>query len=515
MQVTPSIPRSTTWEILEKSRNTAAVATLTTGLGSACAELRHRSLQCLVARKEDKARRAIVLNWERYDQRDQDWLRKEPQQFSQTASELLAHGSSAEKHAALAAIGSLDLADSIATVLEIATTPRHALHVKATECLFDMCVRWGQQARIGKDVPSIRTTMLERLNACLASFRQHKNQNLVEAWLCLVHWEDSVQRGMISDPRQDAYRSVLKQLANSQRTPILQLLGGYLWRATTPKSVLGILVERSEPELAIEIAKLTDANTLPMALKRLGTMPPLASLENLDIQTLPVSFDVQRKLWLMQAASLNDLPRVLDGAIRLSKLGTSDARQTAAEMLRRCRRPEIETLVPAIQASTVNSGEELCLADLMVEIAGWLNSPSQLLMKAATEFLSDFTLEKLLEQVRHWPSQMCRAMAAIVSLTDENFAERLSLELQCPAPKRRLAALQVTEMLGCADAVSEWLMPLLEDSRLDVRVKVIDLLSALGHESLETLIPQLLQDASTDIQDAANRAVRRQARHKN
>ena len=90
--------------------------------------------------------------------------------------------------------------------------------------------------------------------------------------------------------------------------------------------------------------------------------------------------------------------------------------------------------------------------------------------------------------------------------------DRLTRELQSPAPRRRLAALQVTQLLECADQVSQSLMPLLDDPRLEVRVRTIDLLGALGHEALEYLIPELLSDANTDIQDAANRALRRMKR---
>jgi HEAT repeat protein len=105
-------------------------------------------------------------------------------------------------------------------------------------------------------------------------------------------------------------------------------------------------------------------------------------------------------------------------------------------------------------------------------------------------------------------------MASIVKLVEKDVTESLTRELQSPAPRRRLAALQATQLLGCADDVSQILLPLLNDPRLEVRVRTIDLLGALGHESLETLIPELLQDASTDIQDAANRAVRRIQRAK-
>jgi hypothetical protein len=510
----PSVPRSTTWEILQKSRNIAAVATLSSGLASSSAEIRRLSIKALLGRNEEPARRAILLNWEKLDEQDIALLRNEAKQFVGAVTSLLAKGSLSEKKSALAAISGLDLVQAIDSLIELAINPRHALSGSATDCLLEMCERWGQKARAGKDVPSIRTPMLEKLHYKLALFHEHKSLAVIDAWLSLVHWDDSLQRGILSDPSQDVYRSIVKQLSQSQRAPLLQLLGGYLWRSTTPKSITTTLVERSEPTLAQAIASLLDEQTLPTALKRLRQLPPLKCLADLDIPSLQVSFDVQKKLWLMFAASSDDLPRILMGAIRISKIGTADGRNAAAEMLRRCRKPDLNTLVPAMQASMMDSGREGCLSDLMLAIAAWLESPSVVLNKAAREFLADFSLKNLLEHVRHWPTQMCKAMASIVVLTERNIDEVLSTELQSPAPKRRLAALQVTEMLGCTDSVSRWLMPLLDDSRLDVRVRVIDLLSALGHESLETLIPELLQDANTDIQDAANRAVRRLSRRK-
>ncbi len=505
----PSVPRSTTWEILQKSRNLAAVATLSTGLASPHAEIRRLSVKALLARGEEPARRAILLNWDKLDESDIALVRSESKQFVNAATSLLAKGSLSEKKSALAAITGLDLVQAIDSLLELAVNTRHALCGGATDCLQEICERWGQKARTGKDVPSVRTQMLERLHYKLALFHEHKSLAVVDAWLSLVHWDDSLQRGILSDPSHDVYRSIVQRLTQSEREPLLQLLGGYLWRSTTPKSITTTLVERPEPALAQAIATLLDAQTLPTALKRLRQLPPLQCLANLDIPGLQVGFDIQKKLWLMFAASSDDLPRILRGAIRLSKLGTADGRNGAAEMLRCCRKPDLATWVPAMQASMMHTGREGCLSDLMQEIAGWLESPSVVLKKAAREFLTDFSLKHLLDYVRQWPTQMCKAMASIVVLTERKIDEVLSLELQSPAPKRRLAALQVTEMLGCTDSVSRWLMPLLDDARLDVRVRVIDLLSALGHESLETLIPELLQDASTDIQDAANRAVRR------
>jgi len=505
-----SIPRSTTWETLHTSRNEAAIVTLMTGLESSLDEVRHKCVKALVARPEESACRAVISGWDHYEEADLEFLRGKAQHFVECCTQMLSGGTLSEKRAALAAIADLDLGDAMSVLLELVVDPRHALSSQATKCLHSMCDRWGQLARDGKDVPSVRSRMLEKLHSQIVMFFEHKNTNIIDAWLSLAHWDDSAQRGLISDPRLDAYRSVLKRLSESDHPAILQLLGGYLGRTATPKRVLEIVTERVNPELAIEIARLHDASTLQGVLRHLKQLPPLACLRDVPDQELP--FDVEKRLWLMLAASSDDLTPVLRGAVRLSRVGTSEARKAAAEVLHHVRETGLEMLVPELQAAAVGPEGQECLGSLIHEITDWLASPSVVLQKAARHFLREFTLDNLLEQVRHWPTQMCKAMAEIVKVVDTDVSDTLSRQLQSPAPKRRLAALQATQLLECADQVSDVLMPLMEDPRLEVRVRVIDLLSALGFEPLEEIIPELLNDASSDIQDAADRAVRRMRR---
>ncbi len=515
MSVTSIIPRSTTWDVLQNSRNQAAIATLASGLKSEVPELRHLCLKSLLAKAEDAARYAIILNWENYDETDRRLLRTRPARFAETAKLLLTTGTLAERRMALAAVSDLDLNDSIDVVLKIAVDRTNALGLQATECLTKMCERWGNKARNGKDVPTIRGRMLERLSAQLAVFHEHKNAKLVDAWLCLAHWDDSLQRSLIADSRHGAYRTLMQRLRESQHPSVIQLLGGYLVRTATPANVLAILTERTEPSVAVEIAKRLETHTIHGAVKRLQQLAPLQCLKHIEDELKPVNVEIERRLWLMVSASTDDLGQVLRGALKLSKLGTKEARQTAADMLRNCKHPDLDQLVAAIQTATSDIAEnDHCVGSLTKQISQWLNSPSMVLRKAAQYFLQDFTVDNLLDQIRHWPTPMCQAMAQIVVLVEPDVTERLTHELQSPAPRRRLAALQATQLLSCVDQVSKALMLLLEDPRLDVRVRTIDLLGALGHESLEHLIPRLLADASTDIQDAAGRAVRRLNRRK-
>ena len=528
------IPRNKTWEVLQNSRNLAAIKTLTAGLDSDSSDMRQQCLKHLLSRREKVAREEIILKWDCYNSDEVELLRASAKLFDEIAKNLLETGDLSQKRAALSAISDLDLNDAIDVILNIIVERRHPLASQAKDCLLDMCQRWGQIARTKRDVPSIRGQMLEKLYSKLVTFHEHRNPDIVDAWLRLVHWDDSRQRGLIADPRQDVYRVVIDRLRKSQDPSHLQLLAGYLCRQATPKSVQGILAERDEPELAIAIAKLTEEHALAGVLKHLKRSAPLVCLESWHVDQHPVSSELERRLWLMLACSSENTTRILQSALQLACSGTSDSRAIAAEMIQRCRKPALDELVPAIQVSEleVETKREaqsavvvsdrdvaktpdfgsMSIGELVVEITKWLDSPSALLQSAAGDFLKNFSLQSLLEQVRVWPSQMCRSMARIVKQIEKKPAELLSQEFSSPAPKRRLAALQVTELLDCADEVSQWLLPLLEDERLEIRVKTIDVLTALGHEEIEQRIPELLDDANTDVQDAAARAQRRFAR---
>ena len=130
-----TIPRSTTWEALQKSSNLAAVITLATGLSSTNAELRHLCLQSLLARNEEAARREIVLNWEHYDEKNKGLLLSKRMQLGELTKSLLIGGSLSEKKLALAAIAALDIHDALEQILEleISDADRASLHKSAEE----------------------------------------------------------------------------------------------------------------------------------------------------------------------------------------------------------------------------------------------------------------------------------------------------------------------------------------------------------------------------------------------
>lgn len=513
------VPCQITWEALEKSRNQAALSLLAAGLESPSVDVRMRCLKLLLNRPEVHARKTILLAWEKFTETEVDFIRRNTLHFQSAALDLLDHGSLAEQRLVLMAISQLQLPGCSAAVLKIVVDPLHALQPLASECLLAICIEWGKRARADKDVPSVRSPILETVYTSLLDFPKHNCHQVVDAWLALVHWDDSLQRGLISDPGHVAFLAVIERLSAVPSNPgqyrhLLKLLAGYLLRATAPKSIQTLVCEKEDPQLAFEFASMVETpNWMPLK-RRLRELPMLACLRTLEDGFPDCSLADKKRLWLLMSVSSKEYGQVLRGAVQVSKLGSSESRTAAAEIVKNCRKPELDELVGDLQCALASIAKPHSAGPALLEIVNWVQSPSVALKQAAKEFFDKFTVESLVEQVSVWPTSMCKAMAHVVSRTNSDATSFLVKELESPAPKKRLAALRATQMLSQSESVSQYLLPMLDDPRLEVRVRVIDLLSELGSELVDRLLPNWLSDVSTDIQEAAKRVVRRRERLK-
>jgi hypothetical protein len=375
-------------------------------------------------------------------------------------------------------------------------------------------MHWGTKARADKDVPSVRGPMLETLYAYLLEFPRHKSISVIDAWLALVHWDDSLQRGLIGDPGHVAFRTMFDRMKAAHDSHLLNFLAGYLLRATAPKSIQMLVCEKADAGLAMELAAMVGTPNWATLNRRLHDLPPLACLQSLETGFQDCSLAEKKSLWLLMSVSSKEYGQVLRGALQFAKLGSTEGRQVAAEIVKNCCKPELDIMVGDLQCALASIAKPNSAGPALLETVSWTQSASVSLKQAAKELFDKFTAERLVEQVLLWPTSMCKAMAHVVSLTNGDITSFLVKALESPSPKRRMAALRATQMLSHSESVSQYLLPMLEDPRLEVRVRVIDLLSELDGEVLDQLIPTWINDVNTDIQEAAKRVIRRRERLK-
>jgi hypothetical protein len=513
------VPRQITWEVVGKSSNQAALPLLAAGLASPSVEVRMQCLESLLSRPEILARKHILLQWSNLTETEVEYVRRNTLHFQCAALDILENGSLAEQRLVLTAISQLQLPGCLSDILKIVIDPLHALQSLASECLLAICIDWGRKARADKDVPSVRGPMLETVYKSLLEYPKHKSHHVVDAWLALVHWDDSLQRGLVGDPGHVAFNAIIARLNatpdnQTQYKQLLKLMAGYLVRATAPKSIHRLVCEKADPQLALELAAIVGTANWEPLKRRLRELPALACLQTLEGGFQECSLAEKKRLWLLMSVSSIEYGQVLRGALQIAKTGNTEGRQVAAEIVKNCRKPELDEMVGELQCALAGIAKPNSAGPAMLEIVLWVKSPSVPLKQAAKELFNQFTVEGLIEQVSHWPTSMCKAMAYVVSLTNDEFTSRLIKELECPSPKKRLAALRATQMLGHSETVSQNLLPMLDDPRLEVRVRVIDLLSELGGVVLDQMLPSWLNDVNTDIQEAAKRVMRRRERQK-
>jgi hypothetical protein len=501
------VATSKTWSVLRSTQNPAATIVLGAGLTHPKATVRHNCLKALIARNSEAANMLILTHWNVYDSKDRQLLCQHSLQFTAAVRVLLSRGTVQIRELMLSAVSDLDLIDCTDVLIELAINKKHSLSPKATSCLLSLCKSWGNANRFGESRGEAhRPALVKMLHGELMRFP--KSETLMEAWLSVAHWEDGPQRSLIADTSQPVYSQLLKALSETTDPTALQLLAGYFWRSTTPPSITSIICEQPCPTLAIEMAKLVTNDRLETVLLRLRSFKPLACMTNLDIDELSLDRAVYRRLLLMMVASREDVGWSLSRCTSLAKGSSAEMRRLATEVLQNTRVASMEKLIAIMQEDSTNNGGQKAIRDIH-EIMGWLKHPSVALRQAATVFFKEFTVESLVRQVGVWPARMCRVMANVVAKVDTKMLQTLDEYLTSPAPKKRIAALQAVELLGCAPQLRERVLGLLNDPRIDVRVQVVDTLSASNDESLLPLIPQLLLDANTDVVDAANRASKR------
>lgn len=508
MSSTSLLPRQQTFDVLASTRNPMAAEALMAGLTSKSSDVRTKCIKILLARPEVESRAAIVSQWNRLDAQTRSSLTTQKFELQPATRDLLRSGSLAERQAAMRAACDLDITAAMAELIPLALDKQNPAGPDAMRAVLELCERWGTKARTGRDVPTVRTPMLDAMARAMHEYPMHQNSEIVDAWLMLVTWEDSAHRAIINDPMHPAFRVVLERFWQCSHPMVLQLLGGYLWRGSTPKSILSIICERPDQALAVRIAEIMDENLLAASLRRLRELPPVASLNGLAVRSgLPA--EIQRKLWLMLAANSPSLEPVLAGAVAMTKLGSSEGRRLGAEIIRTCRRKDLNGIVQHLQHASANPDDIHSIGSHLQTVLSWIGGPSTVLNTAAREFFSECTLQRLLEVVRQWPTPLCRSLAQVVSRLDPDVVPQLLKALESPAPRRRIIALQAIRLMDLNSEVNERLLPLVHDSRLEVRIPAIDLLAALGAPQLIDLLPELLNDATTDVQDAAVRAERR------
>jgi hypothetical protein len=507
-----TFPREITWKTLSRSRNPEALSLLGDLLATAAPELRARTLEILRNHPGGSAMHVIARNWNQLTESEQELFNDRRVEVSDAAVSMLASQDRAAQTVALHIVRQLELTSLTPQLVDLACNRQSPVQHLAGTCLQALCEMWGQRARADEDRPSVRTPMLNCLSQALERFPDHHAVSVVDAWLMLVTAEDQLQRSLVSNPHHPAFDIVLQRLRYSPQQPVMQLLASYIWRRTATSSILRIIEQRPEREFALELAQQLRSGTLRASFRRLRELPPLPSLESYRDPNPRYESSTDPRIWSVLAANTRELRVTLPIAVRFATAGSLQGRRTAAQMLKQCPPLSARAAVDALLDTTSAAAGTESFSQTVGTIVSWLNSPSTFLKRASREYFAECNLPTLFECARTWSRRSLRCLARIVLLIDPAATEEMLMQLTSPSPQRRLQAVQALDLFETLPQVYPQLLPLVHDPQLPVRLAAIKALSRIGAPELVPLLPGLLAEPTTDIQDAAQHALRRMQR---
>jgi len=507
MTFPPSYGIKATLQLLEETRNDASVAVLAHGLTVSTPKIRESSVRALLARRTDTAIKAIVQHWHILEDSDKKLLDNHWQLFVPNALSMLKSEDTRDTRNAIQAVADLNLVEGFHDLIGISVDDTHLMCGEARQALKQLAARWGERARSGRDVPSVRIPMLQNLFASIYEYNKHRCIEVIDAWLRMSAWEDATLRSVLIDPGHPCYTHVMRRLRFSQEPQVIELLAGFLNRRSTPQVVLDVLAQRQEPFLAFHLIEKYQHHLDEVSRFHLERMPRCESLFIFNVEELAhMSFAQQQTLAILRAANASSPHIVLQAAIDIERSNPMEGPKSAARLLKLLHGISIDALGGAFGNQPSEPEKEL--RGLIESILVWRQHSNRLLAENTAKIFEEVTLQRLLLQIPLGPASLCQGIANLLHCLGQNLEQDLTIEISNPSPRRRSLATRAICYLGLVPHYRSTLGSMISDPREEVRLAVIESLATDPSEEATQLLLLAQNFPSSVTHEAATLALR-------
>jgi hypothetical protein len=476
MSSTPSYGIKATLKLLEETRNEAAISVLAHGLAVADPTIRESSVRSLLSRRSETALKAIVQRWHLLHEQDKKLLESRWQIFSWPVLSLLKSDNNMDRKNAIQAIVDLSLATGLEPLIRLAIDDTNLLCTAARTAMFQMASKWGEKARSGQDVPSIRNSMLQILQQAINQYSDHRCTEVIDAWLAMSSWDDGPLNLLLNNPEDSVYSHVMRRLRHSREPLVIELLAGFLPRRSAPPAVFEILAQRPEASLAWHLIERYQGQVDEISRGHLRTMPRFECLYSLPLESANrMTFTQQLTLAILRTANASSPHVILQSAIDIFRADMVEGPKAAAKLLKLLQGIPTETL--AIAFSPTLSLEHIELRCLLELIIPWRGHSCRVLSESVDDIFEEITFTSLLSQIPQGPEELSIGLANLLLALQLDLRDEISVELSNPSPRRRALTIQAINYLKQVPAYRDRIALLIPDAREEVRLAVISALA--------------------------------------
>jgi HEAT repeat protein len=510
----------TTFEVLCRTENEAAVRTLIPAMDSPFAAIRDQALETLLKRRSPAGHREILARLHTFDD---GWRAKVAENRSRLVPAFREAIISSDRQLCINAcqaavwLRQYDLAIAMTTGLEDPNHPNAAVLSNAllelAELLCEELVGRGSRAD-GGDVHFVRRRVVEALGTAVARFSKHRRREIVEAFLLLTYRDDAVLLQVLQDPYHAAFVALVDLLSKSPHEAVIGLLLSFLDDARPPSAAISVLSKRS------------DLNFLQRFLQKVGRDPSGPVARNLKrIETLPWAgmpaildaLNEQAQEAAVRLAMESAIPRSQAYALveHVLRRGKPAGRRAAADALDQFRGVAANLAAmaalrdedPEVQARILVQLRSRGIPGALAHLVEMIDSPHAVVRAAARQSLEEFTFPRYLATFDLLDDEVRESTGELVKKVDSQTVPLLQAELESKVRSRRLRGLAVARALRLVREVEAAIVPLLQDEDHLIRAEAAATLGQSRSEQAREALAEAIYDRSLAVREAARKSL--------
>jgi len=509
---------ATTFEVLGKTENDAAVATLVAMLDSPHSYVAEEAVRCLLVRRSPRGKKAIL-----------ERLHEAPPNWHDILMEFSGRLSSVLRDAVLGTDETLcrnacDLAlrhaeyDLIPPLINVAEETSHPSNKLAQETLLELTNLLYQELaaprdyRRRRDPQLVRRHMVASLEKPVERYSRHKQRAIVEAYLMLVQRNDASLKRVLQNPHGHAYLAVIDTLTHSSSPGVMRLALNYLDDESAPSAALRVVSHRTDPCFINHLLDKVGTEPPKRVQKNLRRIEDFAWLQG-DLELLSTLSDQRQQAALVLARATKMTPSSVFSLIEyLLHYGSTGSRRAAVVALADHAGIEANQLAeaalhdrdPKVQAAAYSQLRARGIPGAINRLIEQVDSPFQEVRSAVRESLTEFSFDRFSANFDMLEESVRSSTGVLVKKVDSRAIPRLCDELQHQSRARRKRAVEMIAAMEAAPELEEQLAGMLvSDEDHMVRIEVCRALGACRSDRARAALQLALGDRSPAVQVAA------------
>ena len=499
----PTPELDTTFQLLQNTRNAAAVPVLVTALSEPEATIQQAAVEALLSRRSRQGQLAIVSCLDRLAPSAQDEVHRQAVRLDSGIRDALASRDPRVQEnasALLAQANDFSLAHLLICCLSEGDTSTRRVAMDSFRALIGRYQQLVEQAAGGESVPvdleQARSTLVAAVRKGIDTFAAHGEPGLIECYLVLTQAPDELIVQVLMGDRHPAHAALMELLRTTTCAHVVRWLLDLLRRKESRDLALRLLTSRrDEPFLQLLLSQvhwLSDA-WVSAQFKRVRHLPWLSFdtefLCQADGRLQASAVILGSQLGLPPAQKL----ALYAGALRVAQ---PEARRAAVCALGHLNGPDADALLlrctadqdPQVQAAATQEA----LARQLTEATGvairQLDSDNPQVRQSARTALARYDFDKYWRSFDRMDDWSRREAGRLIRKIDPHMGSLLAQAVQSTEKAQRFRAVRMIALLGVDAETAPHLVQLAHDPDHMVRAHAVRALDGVAsHEAAQAV----------------------------